>query len=165
VGNVSSGDAKAASGVANIFNSILNVKHWFGVLVINVFGDWLGDVNDNSPAGTQASDASTNQSSGGADSLPRVFMSRIFPASSAPSEDAVGTTGVSGGGIGGSGTQVSSGAEQGSRVLTAAASQPNDNARSTTSGGDTNVLFGLSALVMLIAGALAGLEKRLKASK
>jgi hypothetical protein len=55
VGDVTTGNASAGSSVANIFNSVLNVKHWFGVLVINVFGDWVGDVGDNTPAGNDTS--------------------------------------------------------------------------------------------------------------
>jgi hypothetical protein len=45
-GNATSGKANVATNVANIFGSVLNIKHWFGVLVINVFGDWLGCVNE-----------------------------------------------------------------------------------------------------------------------
>ncbi len=56
VGDVSTGDAQANSSVANFFNTMLNVKHWFGVLVINVFGDWTGDVNHDSPAGGFSTD-------------------------------------------------------------------------------------------------------------
>lgn len=51
VGDVASGSAKAVSSVANIVNSSLNLKNWFGVLVINVFGDWFGSVNENTAAG------------------------------------------------------------------------------------------------------------------
>jgi hypothetical protein len=164
VGDVSSGDAKAATGVANIFNSALNLKHWFGVLVINVFGDWLGDVNDDTPAGTVASDASSQQASD-ASSLPRVFMARIYPGSTStpllsgiPAVDQ-----ATGGGSAGAGTSVN--AQGQSQVLTASASRPDGSSSAGQKGTDASVLFGLSAVVMLIAGGLAGLEKRLKRSK
>jgi hypothetical protein len=153
VGDISSGDAKAASSVANIFNSVLNVKHWFGVLVINVFGDWLGDVNDNSPAGTVQSDAPS-----------RVVSEVSLSPSSAGSVIPGKIIAVSGGGISRGGSNVSSSAQSGDHVLTAAASRPNDGPSMASKGNDTNVLFGLSAVVMLIAGGLAGLEKRLKGS-
>lgn len=58
VGDVASGSAKAVSSVANIVNSSLNLKNWFGVLVINVFGDWFGSVNENTAAGNAVATAS-----------------------------------------------------------------------------------------------------------
>src|SRR6185503_15712078 len=121
VGNVSTGDAKAASSVANIFNSVLNVKHWFGVLGINVFGDWLGDVNDNTAAGNSVPDGQGNSSA-------PVPVSGIVAAM-----PKVGLLGLIGGsGNGGSGTWTNAGTSTdaastgsgGSQVLTAAASQP-----------------------------------------
>jgi hypothetical protein len=54
VGNVTSGTAKVATGVSNIVNSVINVKHWFGVLIVNVFGSWTGDVGDHSSPTTAA---------------------------------------------------------------------------------------------------------------
>ncbi len=50
-GGATSGNATVATNVANIFGSALNLKKWFGVLVINVFGDWFGSVAQDTAAG------------------------------------------------------------------------------------------------------------------
>ena len=163
VGNVSTGDAKAASSVANIFNSVLNVKHWFGVLVINVFGDWLGDVNDNTAAGNSVQDGQGSNNapaplSGIAGSMPKVGLLGL----------------VSGGGNGGSGTWTNAGTSTdaasvgsgGSQVLTAAASQPATTATKVASevasSKDMGLALGLSAVGLLLAGAMISIDRKLK---
>lgn len=50
-GNATSGNASIATNIANIFGSQLNLTNWFGVLVINVFGDWTGSVAEDTEAG------------------------------------------------------------------------------------------------------------------
>jgi hypothetical protein len=42
VGDATSGDASAAVNIANITNSSFNTASWFGILFINVFGNWNG---------------------------------------------------------------------------------------------------------------------------
>lgn len=42
VGNVSTGDATASANILNMINSNMNFTDWFGVLFINVFGNWQG---------------------------------------------------------------------------------------------------------------------------
>ncbi len=41
-GNATSGDASASVNVANITNSTFSLGGWFGLLFINIFGDWHG---------------------------------------------------------------------------------------------------------------------------
>ncbi len=53
-GNATTGNAKVLSSVANITNSALNLRRWFGILIINVFGDWTGAVGRNTSAGDAA---------------------------------------------------------------------------------------------------------------
>lgn len=53
-GNATSGDAAVATNIANIFGSQFDLNKWFGVLVINVFGNWTGSVADNTSAGENA---------------------------------------------------------------------------------------------------------------
>jgi hypothetical protein len=158
VGNVSTGDTKAASSVANIFNSVLNVKHWFGVLVINVFGDWLGDVNNNTAAGNSAP---AGQGSGSTP-VPVSGIAAVMPK--------VGLLGlISGSGDGGSGTvsnaTVVAGAG-GGKVLTAAAFQPESAATKAATevaaGKDMSLALGLSAVGLLVAGALYSIDQKLK---
>lgn len=161
VGNVSTGDAKAASSVANIFNSVLNVKHWFGVLVINVFGDWLGDVNDNTAAGNsvpagQGSGGAQMAASGIAAAMPKVgLLGLISGSNNAGSGTVSNDTAVgSGGGTGGA------------KVLTAAASQPASAAAKAASEvaqtKDMSLALGLSAAGLLLAGALYSIDQKLK---
>jgi len=50
-GNATSGNANIAANVANISMSDLNLSNWFGVLFINVFGNWIGSVGVNTSAG------------------------------------------------------------------------------------------------------------------
>lgn len=41
-GNATTGDAHAFANVANVSNSSLSLTGWFGLLFINITGDWLG---------------------------------------------------------------------------------------------------------------------------
>jgi hypothetical protein len=155
VGDVSTGDAKASSGVANIFNTILNMKHWFGVLVINVFGDWVGDVNEDSGAAANTTFKPASVQPGTvngvpAGALPKVGIAGLF-ISGASSQ-------ASSGNVAGADTRVSGG---NNTVLTAAAHQSAPAKVAAVKGADMSVLFGLSALVMLVAGALFSAERKL----
>lgn len=50
-GGATSGDANIASSVLNISFSDLALSNWFGILFINVFGNWFGSVGVDTPAG------------------------------------------------------------------------------------------------------------------
>jgi hypothetical protein len=50
-GNATSGDAKAAVNLLNVANSNLSLSNWFGILFINVFGNWSGSFGVNTSAG------------------------------------------------------------------------------------------------------------------
>jgi len=156
VGNVSTGNASAASSVTNIFNSVLNVKHWFGVLVINVFGNWFGDVGDNSSAGDQPQTPAP-QTAGAlqtAAAMPQVGLVGLFTGGGSPAANNVG----------GGSSQVSS--NGGGKVLTAAAEQPAPiNAKEAAKSRDMSILFILSAIVMLVAGALTSIDRKLKQAR
>jgi hypothetical protein len=163
VGNVTTGDAHAAAGVANIFNSVLNVKNWFGVLVINVFGEWFGDVNNDSEAG-EVEQAATATGGQGAGSLAvakpqgtppvKVAQSASLPqlltGAAAPDDEKDST-----------GAAVSSKGSNG-KVLTAAAKTGTDKSELAGKTKDISLLFGLSALIMLLAGALASIDRKLR---
>ncbi len=158
VGNVSTGNAQANSSVANIFNTVMNVKHWFGVLVINVFGDWIGDVNHDSAAGGYSTAAGAGGSGGGATgpvagvngALPPVGL---FALVSPVSRDFSNATAAS----------TSSGvAPVSGSVLTAAAQSTPKDVVAAQQAKNMSFLFVISALVMLVAGALATIDKQLK---
>jgi len=158
VGNVSTGKAQANSSVANIFNTVLNVKHWFGVLVINVFGDWIGDVNHDSAAGGYSTAAgagwggggSTGTAAGTNGALPPVgLLAFVSPVSRDFSNATVTSTS--------SGVTPVSGS-----VLTASAQSTPKDATAASKVKDLSFLFIVSALVMLAAGALATIDKQLK---
>jgi hypothetical protein len=160
VGDVTSGNAQAGASVANIFNSVLNLKHWFGVLVINVFGDWLGDVNHDSEAGNPSRAAS-----GYGAGIPAPALASL--ATAGTNLPVAGTTAQSPSAS--SGPQVMAGESSGpvdgptgaTKVLaahTATTAQPN----AMQSGKNMSTLFGLSAIVMLVAGMLASIDRRLR---
>ena len=151
VGNVQTGDAQAASSVANIFNTVMNVKHWFGVLVINVFGDWFGSVNENTSAGSAAPTLATGAAAAGVatpSTMPKVGLLSLVNAGAAANVNATATT--------------ASVAPATPQVLTAAAHQTSPKAVAAAQSRDMSLLFGLSAVIMLVAGALASIDSRLR---
>lgn len=50
-GNATSGNAYAAANVLNISNSSFNLSDWFGILFINVLGNWYGSFGVDTDAG------------------------------------------------------------------------------------------------------------------
>jgi hypothetical protein len=161
VGDVSTGNASTSSNVANLFNTALNVKHWFGVLVINVFGDWFGDVNEDTVAGEVTSTLAAQSvaaQQATPSSLPKVGLLALAGAVT----PAAGTGLTTGAGSGNS-TNVSGG-DGSAQVLTAAAQTPAKVAAEAQTR-DMTLLFGISAVIMLMAGALASLDSKLKRSR
>lgn len=159
VGDVTSGNAKASSSVANIFNTILNVKHWFGVLVINVLGEWVGEVNNNTAAGgaLMATAAQVSHPETSASNLATNLANvQVTPGST------IATTGKSSGNVAGAATTVTAGLGATPQVLTAAAEQQPAKVAAAAKTRDMTIVFGLSAIMMLMAGALASIDKKLK---
>lgn len=64
-GNATSGNANVAANVLNISMSNLNLTNWFGVLFINVFGNWTGSVGVDTAAGNAPTAAAGGGSNGG----------------------------------------------------------------------------------------------------
>ena len=58
-GNAKTGDAKTSAGIANVSNSNLALGGWFGVLFINVFGNWFGSFGVNTAAGNTPAPVAT----------------------------------------------------------------------------------------------------------
>ena len=64
-GNATSGSATASANIANITNSVFGLTDWFGVLYINVFGDWFGSFGVNTSAGDPIITPQSNAVAGG----------------------------------------------------------------------------------------------------
>jgi hypothetical protein len=62
-GNATSGNATASANVANISRSALGISDWFGVLFINVFGNWYGSFGINTPYGDPPSSSAIGNAS------------------------------------------------------------------------------------------------------
>ncbi len=50
-GNATSGDTESAVNLLNIIGSDIDMSDWFGVLFINVFGNWFGDFGNDTAHG------------------------------------------------------------------------------------------------------------------
>jgi hypothetical protein len=164
VGDVSTGAAQANSSVANLFNTVLNVKHWFGVLIINVFGDWTGDVNHDSVAGGYSTAA--GRAEGGVNApapaaaakiagttLPAVGLLAIIAPSNGTGAASFNNT---------EGTNLAEVVPAGGQVLTAAVRTTPAQATAAASSKNLSLMFVLSALVMLVAGVLLTIDKKLR---
>ncbi len=64
VGNIRTGDALAGANLLNILNSQISLSDWFGVLFINVFGNWTGNFGAQKIAATPSSGGGTNNTTG-----------------------------------------------------------------------------------------------------
>jgi hypothetical protein len=159
VGNVTSGNASATSSVANIFNTVLNVKHWFGVLIINVFGNWTGDVGDNSGSGTGAPAVTAGTSNAaGPVVVPQVPVTYATLSNVAgPASAAINNTGA------GSNNSVGDGSSSvDGTAVAAGATKPVVLADSNAGSHSTDNLFLISSIVLFVAAGLAAWERKLK---
>jgi hypothetical protein len=165
VGNVSTGAATATASVANIFNSVLNVKNWFGVLIINVFGNWLGDVNQNSGAATGTpvpSPKTTTTTTNGPLVKVQTAGTTSGTGTGVTTNNGSGTQTTSNSSTAGSNVSSNTGNSVLGKVLAADTATGSPVGTSATS---QNVMFILSAVVMLVAGALATIDKKFKKAK
>jgi hypothetical protein len=86
-GNATSGNAEVSVNLLNILNSNVSLSGWFGILFINVFGNWTGNFGIVTPPTTtsSSSDTTTSDTSEGgvvlADSIAREAYT-IFDQSS-----------------------------------------------------------------------------------
>ena len=74
-GNAASGNADTAVNLLNLENSQLSLSGWFGVLFINVFGNWFGNFGVYTPPApaTSGQGPEPAHSAGGPAAAPRVF--------------------------------------------------------------------------------------------
>jgi hypothetical protein len=94
-GNAQSGNANTAVNILNIAGTNLNLSNWFGVLFINVFGDWFGSFGVNTSAGdpvpTPAGQTAGTPTGASSPSLPQQFAAFVGRAGSG-SGSTTGTT-------------------------------------------------------------------------
>ncbi|HEY8886788.1 MAG TPA: hypothetical protein VIM31_04825 [Candidatus Microsaccharimonas sp.] len=83
-GNATSGNATASANIANISSSALGISNWFGVLFINVFGNWYGSFGVNTAYGDPPSSAGVATGSGDTATQPGVIAFVPRTAQSAP---------------------------------------------------------------------------------
>lgn len=96
-GNATTGDAKAAVNLANLMNDHLSLSGWFGILFINVFGNWNGNFGVANPLALPGSGGNSGNTATSKDPAP-VFQ---FKATYGPAN--TGTSGNSNSGVTGSG--------------------------------------------------------------
>ena len=174
VGDVATGNAQATSSTANLFNSMLNVKNWFGVLIINVFGDWVGDLNNDTAAGGYSRDAAGQGAGVNQETVKTEVMEQASARPMAAQIGSVGLLSLMAPKAAVNKTEsvqaeeqvvaatVQAGDDQGN-VLTAAA-QTGESGGETAAAKTKNMswLFMISALALMVAGALLSIEKKLR---
>lgn len=163
VGNVETGSAKAVSSVANIVDSVLNVSRWFGVLVINVFGDWFGSVNEDTAAGTVLSAGAEPGRGGGGE----VAAAAVVAPQPGPVGMVAGwTSGLGGGDAPAAGHSApgllvdAATAVGGGGAILAAAAQAAGPIALAAKGENVNWLLIAAAALLLVAGACVLLDQR-----
>ncbi|MBW3538525.1 hypothetical protein KY386_03480 [Candidatus Parcubacteria bacterium] len=167
-GDATSGDATVVSSVANLFNSSLNLKNWFGVLVVNVFGDWFGSVNRDTPAGTPPAPEATPLTATGLTAADSRGGSAVVTGSATGSDAAASATvrgssgGVGGGSLSGAGIQADL-IDNAGDAKVASASQTADQAKTAAAKSRaTGLLLLLMAVSLMAAAGLFKLDSKLK---
>ncbi len=145
-GSATSGNAGVAANVVNILGSHLNLKHWFGVLVVNVFGNWFGSVGQDTAAGNAAAvGGGTIPTTNGPTSTSAIY----YPAPSGGSAQV---------------TTNNTNQSSGNISIAAASNVPNISANKKAAN-KLGLLFGVMALLLLGSGALLGIERKVRAHK
>lgn len=62
VGNINSGSANTGVNLLNILNSQISLSDWFGILFINVFGEWVGNFGTQTTVATEPPPSTPSQS-------------------------------------------------------------------------------------------------------
>lgn len=86
-GNARSGDAATAVNLLNITSSDFSINNWFGILFINVFGNWYGNFGVAPPASTDVPGSGT---SAGSPPRPKVFAFIPHPGHYAANNSSAG---------------------------------------------------------------------------
>lgn len=170
VGNVSTGNASSSVNLLNMIDSSMNFTDWFGVLFINVFGNWNGSFGVNTEAGNSPSE----NKGAGAPPVPTVagvatsppppkvfdFIPRAFRGSSGAQSD--GTTSAST--TAATTTVASTTTPQTSSAQTTGEDNDDEGGSSSSSSQGGNiwlpVIFGIIAFGLLFGERLIALVRR-----
>lgn len=153
-GNATSGDAMTAVNILNMIGSNLNLSDWFGILFINVFGNWFGSFGVNTAAGNPV--VATPAASTGTESGDPVQAAAPVFAAFVPKTP--GFTGT--GSASGSATGTSSDATNTNAVLASVlGSQTSKQAAKTYPSVDSKTrpdytlpIIGASIAILMLAG-------------
>lgn len=160
-GGASSGNATVAANIANIFGSQLNLRKWFGVLVINVFGDWNGSVGKDTAAGSGAGMQSGQDSTGfiaGMKAVSQQLLGTVgSPYYSANASSAQGGLAAP---IESDGMMVAASQATPTSVMVAAAQLPKLTQGAKGAAQVTGLLILGAAIAFMVAAAGLALERR-----
>jgi hypothetical protein len=153
-GNATTGDASVATNIVNIMGSRLNLSRWFGVLVINVFGDWFGSVGRDTEAG--------NAQGGGSLGLRPAAASAPAVNSASGSSHLASHAAGSGGSGGGAAANIGSNAVVSKLAGSVIGEKPVKLASAQKKASRTGGLLIVTAVFLSLAGGLAGLERKFR---
>jgi hypothetical protein len=174
-GNATTGDADVSVNLLNMIGSSVDVTDWFGVLFINVFGDWAGNFGSDtanggfsqspqtSTTGSTTTNATTNNTSGNGGGNVFGFIARTFsqtPAGGNDQQASITDTGA------GSNNQVVFGATSPSDPSAGSGESKGTSSVSTTASLNTWAIAGIlgviaTAIVLIREYVMALREERL----
>lgn len=160
-GKASSGNAAVSTNIANIFGSQFNLNRWFGVLVINVFGNWTGSVADDTSAGENGSSnlyttqTNANRVESTTSSSSTSTRSQIGEDQNITSENSQGNSSIQ------NSENVETKATLSGVQRAAFAAAVNRQLESKKASESVGLLTGLAALTLLLAGASLQLRRKL----
>ncbi len=150
-GNATTGNANTAVNILNIAGSNLNLSDWFGVLFINVFGNWTGSFGVNTSAGDPVVATTTTSSGGTSGSSTKVTTSQSTPAKSNPFVSFVASESRSGSGSSNDVSSVLANSQNASSVL---GSKTVVSSTNPTPDNKTHADFTIPAIGIIIAAIM-----------
>ena len=144
-GDAKSGDAKVAANVGNIINSTFGLSKFFGVFIINVFGDWFGSFGVDTPYGNQPIVSQTNDSISGSSIANTSSFTNTINNQLSNVADAIGQSNQQ---------SIVAGANSQSQT------EPTQLNKSATSAANPYLIPFLSLLALIVAGMLYRVSRK-----
>jgi hypothetical protein len=90
-GDATSGNASSSVNLLNLDNSSFSLSNWFGVLFINVFGNWVGslEASDGTSGSNSTTTDSSNSTSGLSNSIKGIGVFKFSPTTNSSSKYSV----------------------------------------------------------------------------